>query len=117
MTESHPPDHPGDKRAEKREETDRRCSAIIRISGAPDYQVKLKDISENSACFIVNNDSSLLSHVKVGDRVDIQLHLADGANASAYYKSKIIHITKAVSGRFNSHFMIGIRMQQRLSLV
>jgi hypothetical protein len=99
-----------------REEADRGHSAIIRISGAPDFHVKLKDISKNGACFIVNSDSSLLNHVKVGDRVDIQLHLTDGANKAAFYKSKILHITEAVGGRFNNHFMVGLGILQRLPL-
>ena len=116
MNEKTPLENSTDNRAENREEADRSHSAIIRISGAPDYHVKLKDISENGACFIVNSDSSLLDNVRIGDRVDIQLHLTDGAKTAAFYKSKVLHITEAVGGRFNNHFMVGLRILQRLPL-
>jgi hypothetical protein len=105
-----------DKRTEGRNATSPDCNAVVRISGIPIHQFKLKDISRNGTCFLVAEESSILRHLHAGMEIEIQFHLADSEAPSEFHRSEIMHITRANQGQFKGYCFVGVRIVSRLKV-
>jgi len=73
----------------------------------PIYQFKLKDISSDGLCIIVQEKSKILKQIKENDILEMTFCAADAPESTSQYKTKIIHITPDKSGRYKNHFLVG----------
>lgn len=103
-------------RGEGRNPTSPECSAVVRISGIPIHQFKLRDISRNGTCFLVAEDSSILRHLHAGMEIEIQFHLVASGQPSEFHRSEIMHITRANQGQFKGYCFVGVRIVSRLKV-
>jgi hypothetical protein len=106
----------GDKRSEGRRAPSPDCHAVVRVSGIPINQFKLRDISRNGTCFLVEEDSSILRHLRAGVELEIQFRISDSGQPSEFHRSEIIHITRANQDQFKGNCLVGVRIISRLKL-
>ena len=105
-----------DKRSEGRSTTSPDCSAVVRVSGIPIHQFKLRDISRNGTCFLVEEDSSILRHLHAGIELEIKFHLSKSGQPSEFHRSEIMHITRANQDQFKGNCLVGVRIISRLKV-
>ena len=105
-----------DKRSEGRQATRPDCSAVVRVSGIPIHQFKLRDISQNGTCFLVEEDSSILRHLHAGVELEIQFDASNSGQSSEFHRSEIMHITRANQGKFKGNCLVGVRIISRLKV-
>ncbi len=72
------------------------------------YQFKIWNVSSKGACLIVKEDSSVLTHFKVGEIIKMRYYKEDVPASGEYLNTKIIYINKQESGQFKGHCLIGI---------
>jgi hypothetical protein len=77
------------------------------------YQFKIWNISTKGMCILVRQDSHVLSHLKVGDILDMHYYLESGKRPVDKSKTEIIHITKGEPGQFEGHYMVGLSKLER----
>jgi hypothetical protein len=107
---------PANRRSEERYAPPPQCSAIVRISGIPVQQFKLKDVSRNGTCFLVDEDSAVLRNLAVGQEIEIQFPVADAQRPALFHRSEITHITRASRGAHAGQCLVGVRILSRLSI-
>ncbi len=105
-----------DKRREERSATSPECGAVVRVSGIPIHQFKLRDISHNGTCFLVAEDSSILRNLRSGMEIEIQFHLGPGGRPREFHRSEIMHITRANEGQFKGYCFVGVRIVSRFKV-
>ena len=72
-------------------------------------------MSENGTSFLVQEDSTILRNIRVGQEIDIRVCLnAEGTVPSIYQRSEIRHITRQEVGRFKGYIIIGVKIHDRL---
>lgn len=106
-----------ERRSGEREIADHKYSAIVRISGVPIYQLKLKDISRSGTCLIAKEDSAILEYLEIGQALEIRYHYRNGPRSGVHYMCEIRHVTKAEQGRYKGHFFIGTRIVSKLAMM
>lgn len=116
MRENETDSDSADKRSEGRSTISPECSAVVRVSGIPIHQFKLRDISRNGTCFIVEDDSSILRHLYAGMEIEIQFHLSGSGQPSEFHRSEIMHITRASQGQYKDNCFVGVRIISRLKV-
>ena len=116
MRESKSPRATVNKRSEGRQATRPDCSAIVRVSGIPIHQFKLRDISQNGTCFLVEEDSSILRHLRTGVELEIQFDTGNRGQPSEFHRSEIMHVTRANQGQFKGNCLVGVRIISRLKV-
>jgi hypothetical protein len=103
-----------EKRAEPRVPADQFYSVEIHI---PDltrrYQFKLRDISTSGMGIIVRDDSLSLSHLRVGDVMEMLYAPPSRYVAPELLKTRIEHVTKCESGRFKGHHIVGLSIIEK----
>lgn len=72
------------------------------------YQFKIWNISTKGMCILVRQDSPVLSHLKVGDILDMSYYLESGKRPAEDSRTEIIHITKGEPGHYEGHYMVGL---------
>jgi len=72
------------------------------------YQFKIRDVSPRGMCILVKEDSAVLKHIKVGDRLNMKYHSAEASNTSEFLRTEIRHITKEEEGHYKGHYLIGL---------
>jgi len=72
------------------------------------YQFKLWNDSPESMNVIVRESSEVLSCLKVGERFNMKYYSGDFSCTPKHLKTEIRHITKADSGRFKGHYLVGL---------
>jgi len=72
------------------------------------YQFKIWNISTKGMCILVREDSHVMSHLKVGDILDMKYYLEEGKRPVDQSKTEIIHITKGKPGQFEGHYLVGL---------
>ena len=102
-----------DKRSEAREPANQFHSVEMKLASLPIYLFKLKDVSENGACFMVKEGSAILMNLKVGQILILRYHAADETKTSEVFKSEIKHITKALENPYKGHYAVGIRILEK----
>jgi hypothetical protein len=101
------------RRSEVREPANQFHSVEMKLASLPIYLFKLKDVSSNSACFMVKKGSAILKNLKVGQILILRYHAADGMKRSEVFKSEIKHITKALENPYKGHYAVGIRLLEK----
>ena len=74
----------------------------------PIYQFKLRDLSPNGASILVIEGSSVLNHLKTGQKLKMKYWSAKEPETTDLFEAKIEHITKQEQGRFKGHYLIGL---------
>jgi hypothetical protein len=105
--------NPSDRRAEPRHHLHRFHSVEMKLASLPVYLFKLKDVSENGACFIVKEGSAILEHLNVGQMLNMRYHAEDETEPSEVFKSEIKHITKALEKPYIGHYLVGIIVRDK----
>ncbi len=77
------------------------------------YQFKIWDISANGICVLVKDDSKVLSHVKVGDILNMKYYPSEVLSPVKHLKTEVKHITKDEQGRFKGHHMVGLSILEK----
>ena len=75
------------------------------------YQFKLRDISPSGLGILVRQDSKLLTHLEVGEIVEMTFCPVERPGIVDKARTKIVHITKAETGRYKGHFLVGLSIQ------
>jgi len=70
-------------------------------------------MSSKGLGILVNKDSAVLKHVKVGDTVDMKYIPPESAGSSESLKTQIAHITQKDEDPFKGHFLIGLLITER----
>jgi hypothetical protein len=103
-----------DRRPESRTILDRYYSVEFRLAETGNvYQFKLRDISSKGLGILVNKDSAVLKHLKVGDTLDMHYIPPESSGTSESLKTKIAHITQNENEPFKGHFLIGLFITER----
>ena len=103
-----------DRRPESRTMLDRYYSVEFQLQGTGNvYQFKLRDMSAKGLGILVNKDSAVLKHIKVGDTVDMKYIPPESAGSSESLKTQIAHITQKDEEPFKGHFLIGLLITER----
>jgi nucleoid DNA-binding protein len=107
-----------EKRRESREEPAQDGIAIVRISGIPVCEFKLKSISENGTSFWVREDSFILRNLRIGQEIEIRMYNGcfAGAPAPAVFRSRVAHITKTDTPEMSGHFILGVQILDKLPM-
>lgn len=116
VSEEKPVEFQGERRAEQRDDAKAECHAVVRVSGIPVQQFRLKDISQNGTCFLVAIDSAVLRNLSVGQEIEIQFHFDSAGHPTVFHRSEITHITKAPQGLYEGHCLVGVRILSRLKI-
>ncbi len=98
-----------ERRSEKRHPADLFHSVQMTVPGLPNlYMFKIWNISSKGMCILVKHDSAILKHLKVGDELEMT-YFTEGPSATAEsLKTRIEHITRNNSGRFEGHYLVGL---------
>ena len=99
-----------EKRSSKRALSTGFHGAEIKLTGVPLYQFKLKDISDNGASILIKENSAMINHLEVGQRLQIKFHSNSHPDLNGYFDSKIAHITKNEEGRYKGHYLVGVQI-------
>ncbi len=98
-----------DRRIESRTLPDQYHSVQFTKQGLDiNYQFKIWNISTKGMCILVREDSDVLSHLKVGDILDMKYYPEEGKVLIDQSKTEIIHITKGEPGWFEGHYLVGL---------
>ena len=104
-----------EKRNAQRIEKPPKGRAVVRVAGIPVYHFEIKDTSEGGTSFIVENDSTLLRNIWVGQVIDIMIHVEDDTSARAVFqRSQIRHITRTTDRRNGNIIAIGVKILSQL---
>jgi len=99
-----------EKRSETRGTPKAFHGASIKLVGVPLYQFKLKDTSENGASILVKEDSFMLNYLEVGQILNISFSSELESDHNGDFETEIVHITKMEEGRYNGHYLVGVRI-------
>jgi hypothetical protein len=102
-----------DRRTDDRHLPQKFYSVEMKLAGLPIYQFKLKDVSENGACFMVKEDSAILEYLEVGLLLDMRYYSEDKKEPSEIFRSEIKHITKATEKPYKGHCMVGVMILEK----
>ncbi len=103
-----------EKRSESRRVVDRYYSVEFFLKETNYmYQFKLRDLSSNGLCILVNESSAVLKHIKVGDTLEMKYNPSEASDPPESLKTKIMHITKKDDVPFAGHFLVGLLIIKR----
>ena len=103
-----------DRRLESRTILDRYYSIEFQLQETGNvYKFKLRDMSSKGLGILVNKDSAVLKHLKVGDTMDVKYIPPESAGSSESLKTQIAHITQKDEESFKGHFLIGLLITER----
>jgi len=74
------------------------------------YQFKIRDVSAQGLCILVDENSELLKHLKTGDVIDMKYYLSESLGTTEAFKTEIRHVTKDADKRFKGHCQVGLRI-------
>lgn len=102
------------KRTEPRTETIRNCRVEIKLEVEPIYQFRVKNVSTKGAGILVEDDSTFLDKIEVGQIVEVNFISPEGSNSSGTYSAEIKHITKLSREEREGQRLVGISILKKL---
>lgn len=106
--------HFEERRSEDRTRLDQLYSVEIGLGRSiPIYQLKLRDISGHGRCILVQEDSSILDHLKVGQELKMKYWKDSRSEPEGFFKAQIKHISKQEEGQFKNHYLIGLFIKEK----
>jgi hypothetical protein len=113
MEEQHPARSRPENRNETRQPPGKYYSVQFSIKElAYIYQFKIWNESPHGLCILVNQDSDILKHIAVGDRIEMKYYVSESVGTTEAFKTEIRHITKVESGRFKAHVFVGLLIME-----
>ena len=98
-----------DRRSEQRIAPDRYYSVQFSVKDlAYIYQFKIRDVSTEGLCILVDENSEVLKHLKAGDVIDMKYYLSESMGTTEALKTEIRHVTKNADKRFKGHCQVGL---------
>jgi hypothetical protein len=79
------------------------------------YQFKIWNLSSGGICIVVNQDSEVLKHMRVGDRLELKYYPTDKSTPPRHFRTEVRHVTRDDKGKFRGHSLIGLQILERLS--
>ena len=67
-----------------------------------------------SMCFLVKEDSAILSRLKVGDTLDMKFYSEASHYPTDFLKTTIRHIAKD-EGRFRGHYLVALEILENVT--
>jgi hypothetical protein len=83
----------------------------------PAFQLKLRDISGRGSCILVQENSSILNHLMIGQNLKMKYWTDSITNPEGYFRAKVIHISKPDEEQFKNHYSIGLSIQEKHDFV
>ena len=118
MSDDASTNYPEEKRSEPRNMLDQPYSVEIDLGRwIPAYQLKLRDISGHGSCILVQEDSLILNHLKVGQELRMKYWTDSRAEPMGYFRVQVIHISKPVEEQFKKNYLIGLYIQEKHDFV
>lgn len=100
-----------ERRNKQRKITDQYYSVELSIKGLDFiYQFKLRNISQNGMCIIINENSQVLLHLKINDLLNMKYYSTETPNVFDQIITRIKHITPCKKGRFQGHCLVGLEI-------
>ena len=104
-----------DRRSDQRVPPDKYYSVQFSVKDlAYIYQFKIRDVSAEGLCILVDENSEVLKYLEVGDIIDMKYYLSESLGATEAFKTEIRHVTKNADNRFKGHFQVGLRILEPL---
>ncbi len=93
---------------------DRYSSVEITVSKSePAYMFRIRNSPFAGIAILVKEDSAVLKHLKVGDKLDLKYNPAVASDLPEYLTSEIRHIIKkSDNGRFNGHYLVDFTVSE-----
>lgn len=103
-----------ERRAKHRRTQLRNYRIEIKLTSAPIYQFRVNDVSPEGAGILIKEDSKFLSMIEVGQIVDTEFISPKGTDPAGNYRAEIRHITKPNKGKNKGHFLVGLKILEKL---
>ena len=98
-----------DKRSSPRTSAEKFYSVEFSILGTGSlYQFKIRDVSFQGMCILVKDDSAVLKHIHVGERLNMKYYSDDPGSDAEMLRTEIRHITKEEEGVYKGHYLVGL---------
>jgi hypothetical protein len=92
---------------------DRYSSVEIAVnSSEPVYMFKIRNSPFAGIAILVKEDSVVLKHLKVGDKLNLKYNPAVASDLPEYRTTEIRHITKENNGRSNGHYLVDFAVSE-----
>jgi len=109
MNEQDNPSNDQDRRSNQRTAPDKYYSVQFSVKDlAYIYQFKIRDVSAQGLCILVDEKSEVLRHIKPGDVIEMKYYLSESMGTTEAFKTEIRHVTKDADNRFKGHTQIGL---------
>lgn len=104
-----------DRRSNKRVSPDRYYSVQFSVKDlAYIYQFKIRDVSEEGLCILVDENSEVLKYLKTGDIIEMKYYLSGSLGTTEALKTEVRHVTKNADKRFKGHCQVGLQILEQL---
>ena len=110
-------ENPVDRRSEFRKNLEQMQNVELKLPGLPIYLFKVKDTSQNGICFLVKEDSGILKHIEVGQILTLRCYSEEKTEPSENFISEIKHITKVDKNLYRGHFLVGLKVLEKLKQI
>ncbi len=109
MTEQDHQSDDQDRRSGQRTAPERYYSVQFSVKDlAYIYQFKIRDVSAEGLCILVDENSEVLKYLKAGDVIDMKYYLSESMGTTEALKTEIRHVTKDADKRFKGHCQVGL---------
>ncbi len=110
-----PSDDFNEKRAVIRTPALSTYTAEVKLRAVPIHQLKLRDTSRHGACLLIKKDSAIIKHLAIGQTLNILFHSVERSNPTGKFKTMVRHITEGKPGRFSGHYLVGVKIIERMT--
>jgi hypothetical protein len=102
-----------ERRSENRQDAKDCYRAEVKLVGVPIYELRLKDLSSKGACILLQDNSSLLDHLQIGQSLTVKYFFEDRLKPSEMFQAEVKHITEIEEGRFKGYCSAGLSILHR----
>ena len=74
------------------------------------YTCRIWNQSPSGMCIVLKAGSEVLSHIKRGDVLVMKYYKEGRPEGAVECRTKIVHVTRAETGRFKGHYKVGLLM-------
>jgi hypothetical protein len=99
-----------EKRVSHRQTSNQSDSVELKIPGIPAYQLKIKDLSPNGTCVLIDQNSKILRYLDINQELDMKYYTNNGKTQMKFLKAQIKHMTKAYIPPFQRYFFVGLKI-------
>jgi hypothetical protein len=90
-------------------------TAEVKLRAVPIHQLKLRDTSRHGACLLIKKDSAIIKHLAIDQTLNILFHSVERSNPTGEFKIMVRHITEGKPGRFDGHYLVGVKIIGRIT--